>query len=55
MHGKVLAQEGFYIKKNFQDTYLHHKSLTPVVGHSSHSLLLKELVEALNVLRDEPR
>ena len=33
---------GFWIKKKFQDTSLHHTSLTPSTRRWSHYLLLKE-------------
>ena len=33
---------GFWIKSKFQDTSLHHTSLTPSAGRWSHYLLLKE-------------
>ena len=33
---------GFWIKRKFQDTSLHHTSLTPSAGCWSHYLLLKE-------------
>ena len=33
---------GFWTKQKFQDTSLHHTSLTPSLGHWSHYLLLKE-------------
>jgi len=45
MHENVMAWTGCCIKKKFQDTYVHHTSLAPVMGHWSHSLLLKELAE----------
>ena len=44
MHENVLALTGFWIKQKSQDTYVHHTSLVPVVGHWSHSLLLKEQI-----------
>ena len=38
----LLALTGFRIKKKSQDTSVHHTSLVSVVGHWSHSSLLKE-------------
>lgn len=35
---------GFWIKQKFQDTSLHHTSLTPWEGRWSHCLLLKEKI-----------
>ncbi len=44
MHENVLALRGFWIKQKSQDTFVHHTSLVPVVGHWSHSSLLKEQI-----------
>ena len=54
---KCWAKKASVLSKssNFQDTYLHHTSLAPVVGHWSHTLLLKELIETLYALQEEQR
>ena len=41
-HASLLA--GFWIKQKFQDTSLHHTTLTPWVGHWMHYILLKEKI-----------
>lgn len=35
---------GFWIKRKFQDTSLHHTSITPSSRHWSHYLILKEKI-----------
>lgn len=37
-----LPETCFWVKKKFQDISIHHTSLAPVVGHCSHSSLIKE-------------
>jgi len=38
----MLTLTGFWIKKKSKDIYVRHTSLVSIVGHWSHSSLLKE-------------
>ncbi len=51
----VGLKKNYVIKKKFQDTCLQCTSLAPIVGHWSHALLLEELVDFSNALRQEPK